>query len=41
MTKEHFLKLFSLQETTVAFPTKTLSHELEQMGLSIDNLRGE
>jgi len=39
--KEHFLGFVPLQETTGAFLTETLLCELEKMGLSIDNLRGQ
>nr|XP_022921013.1 zinc finger MYM-type protein 1-like [Onthophagus taurus] len=39
--REHFLGFVPLQETTGAFISKTIVDELEQMGLQIDNLRGQ
>ncbi|XP_071054435.1 zinc finger MYM-type protein 1-like [Onthophagus taurus] len=39
--REHFLGFVPLQETIGAFISKTIVDELEQMGLQIDNLRGQ
>ncbi|CAM4475658.1 unnamed protein product [Caretta caretta] len=39
--KEHFLGLVSLTETTGAGMTETILHQLEEMSLPIENLRGQ
>lgn len=39
--KEHFLGFVPLNETTGAAMTETILHQLEEMSLSSDNLRGQ
>ena len=39
--REHFLGFVPLQETTGAFIAETLLEQLKQMGLPIENLRGQ
>ncbi|XP_037743601.2 zinc finger MYM-type protein 1-like [Chelonia mydas] len=39
--KEHFLGFVSLMETTGAGVTETILHQLEEMSLPIENLRGQ